>query len=328
MHTKSYAVGGGMTPTDSIVGSFMREKRLGLGFSQKTVAELFGLSITTISSYELGKFKYLSEKRLKGFAEVYRTPVGEFRKRVPPMEPYLLGINMKASESEAGNSLRLKRLELGLSQAMLSKLSGVRIADICALEAGKYVFFHPKRLKRFANVLGFSPEEVLEMVPKKVLPTPKTKLGKTIQSEREKNGLTLEELAKKLGITLQQTKVLEFGYQKREGISYKRAKQLVKVFPDTEPSVFYKFVSYQKKKSTNKLGRRVSTRRMELGMSAVELAKKLGTSRQTISQIELGQVRFSEHVSDYTVECLEKALGLPEGNLQVLRPERKNKKQF
>ena len=235
-----------------------------------------------------------------------------------------VGIGMKPCTTKLARFIRSRRLSLGLSQRAFAEKLGVSQSFISELEMGKQRSFRFERLTTWAKILGCSREELVKRMPKKPTPVPLPELGRLIRSRRKKLGLSMADFAKRLGVDLKQARSWE---RRRPTPSLRRnsAILLAKAL-ELEPSAFFKFVGFVKKETTSKLGSVVRERRKELGLSQVELAKRLGVSRQVVSQIELGKCCLSLE-GGRMIERLAGALGLDVEVLQAVRPKRRPKEK-
>jgi len=231
------------------------------------------------------------------------------------------GINMMPSKTELGKFIRERRLELGLRQVPLNQLiprSGDRNQLVSLIETGKRKFLDPGQVEAMAKALQIDPEELRKHMPEKYVARPRTELGKLVHARREELGMTLENFAKKSKLTLRQAKYLEV--RKNPSLRYHLVKPLAKTLK-LDVSVFAPFLGHFNKPTSSKLGALIRQRRKELGMSIVELAKKLKVTRQFVDQVEFGQTSLSNN--DELVKRLADVLKMDVNQLNALRPRRR-----
>lgn len=228
-----------------------------------------------------------------------------------------VGVGMTPSKTELGNFMRTRRLEIGLRQVEVAKLSGICQDGYSKLEIGKRRSLSPKNLKKLAEALQCEPLQIQSLIPKK--PEPKTELGRLIRARRERLKLTQMAFSEKTGIGISVIGPLE--RDKTRGLSHHQIKLLAKAL-DLEPSALMNYVyvgkAGRKTKATgSKLGQLIRTRRNELELSQSQLAQKLQISRQFMSQIELGLCPLNKNGSSVMVEQLAQALKLDLAKLQA-----------
>jgi len=230
------------------------------------------------------------------------------------------GVGMTPCKTELGSFIRARRLELDLRQVPLAKKCGFTQTVVSQLEIGERKYLNERQLNKLAKVLRVDPEELRKRMPVKPGSQPRTELGRLIRSRREELGFSLSALAKKLKMTTRQAKRLEVN--RRTSIRYELIQPLAKAL-DLEISSLTRFTRTVLKPCKRELGRLVRTRRLELGMSANELAEKLDVSKSLVSLIELGQLGLSK--DDGRIAQLAQALELDIDKLEALRPARRRK---
>lgn len=239
---------------------------------------------------------------------------------MPKKQP--VGVGMTPSKTELGKFLRARRLELGLSQVQVAKLTGMCHSNYSQLEVGKHqpVFnANPKRFENLAEALNVEPQDLIVLVTRA---EPKTERGKFIRNRREELGLSLGDLAERMGRSLNSVRSLELS--KSQGLSYGLLIPLSKAL-ELEPSVLSAFVGGLEKTTNGSLGKLIRERRKESGYSISQLAEKLGVTRQYLSCVELGQVHLSQN--DARIRQIAEVLELDAAELLALRVSRKVKER-
>ncbi|TSC53969.1 MAG: hypothetical protein LiPW31_271 [Microgenomates group bacterium LiPW_31] len=240
-------------------------------------------------------------------------------------EHQFLGVGMTPSKTELGRLLRTRRFGLGLTQAQVAKLSGIRQNYYSGLETGKRIYLMAKTLEGLAKAFRCDPAEFENFIPQRAEPKtePRTELARLIHSRREQLGLTLQDFAERMGVSHYYAKYFLEG--KCRSIGYGTLKSLAKVL-QLETASLSKFLAAIRKQTNSRLGQLVRSRRRELGLSTIELAKELRVSRQLVTQIELGQCPLNRN--DVMIGRLAKVLKLDVTELQAVRPKRRLKRKM
>ncbi len=212
-----------------------------------------------------------------------------------------LGLGMTPSKTELGKFLRARRLELGLRQIEVAKLSGMKQNYYSGLEIGKPKSLRPKQLNNLSEALQCEPSQLQTWIADK--PKIKTELGTLIRARRDQLGLTRRELAEISGIGYSTIDTLENGI--KDSFSYGLMKPLAKAL-GLEPSALTNYVGKSLKTTESKLGQLIRARRKELGISQIQLAERLRVSKQFMSQVELGHCSLNKN--RVMVEQLSEAL--------------------
>jgi len=198
-----------------------------------------------------------------------------------------LGLRMTPSSTELGKFLQNRRLELKLGQVEVARLMDIKQPEYSRIEIGDKKYPKKEELDKLSKVLQ-CPFEQLEALVPFVRGNPRTELGKFIHARREELNLSLASFAERLGISEKKAKIMEL--RKQPILSFRFLPALAKAL-ELENSKLSKFV--KKGKSESALGQLVCNRRMELGMSTRELAKKLGISHQAVNHVELGKTKLN-----------------------------------
>lgn len=227
------------------------------------------------------------------------------------------GVGMVPCRTALGKFIRERRLALNLRQVYVSKQAGMTASACSHIENGYRKSLTTSKARAFAKVLLCDPEQLFALIPAKRQSVPKTKLGLFIEHRMNVLGLDSQELARRLGI---QTKSLQQRIFKGSGrVTASHLSALAQTL-EVDRRLLVGFVYSRTKPCTNNLGRRVRERRAELGMSGQQLADRVGVTRQTISYVELGQLKLTS--SDVTLHKFAEALGLPVGELLAVRSRR------
>ena len=229
-----------------------------------------------------------------------------------------VGFGMTKAKAKPGRFLRAQRLKCRRSQLDVAKLIGFgfRQTDVSMMELGYRKYLTPQQLNGYAKAINCSPEEIRKHVHEKKL-KPKTELYRIVRMVIKKSGLTAEEAVKKLEPIFGSKYCWKAIY--KNVISYKRVNLLVKYF-GANPAMFSKFFSKGKQPKT-RFAKVVRAGRIKKGMSVAELARKLGRSKQFVSQIEHGEISLCRH--DEMVEMIAFVLGLDADKLKALRSKGK-----
>lgn len=233
------------------------------------------------------------------------------------------GVGMSPTKTELGKFVRERRLQLDMRQTTLNQLiprSGPNNQLISTIEIGRRRFLDPERLAALAKALQVDPGELRKRMPVKHTAQPTTEWAKLIRSRREELGLSLSDFAKIMGLSEKQTKGLEAS--KALTIRYTLIHSLANAL-SLDLSVLAPFVGRHEKETGSELGKLIRLRRKTLGISSTELARKLGVSRQLVSQIELGQSPLNK--GDRMLKKIAQVLELEVSELQAVRSKKKLK---
>ncbi len=232
----------------------------------------------------------------------------------------VLGLNMTPSTNELGKFIRARRLELGIVQTKLAKMTGIKQRTLSYIEIGNYKSV--KKVNRLAKALGLASEQIEALIPKKTLAEPKTKLARLVRSRREELDLTQKQLTKKLRLTIQNLRILE---TRRSYLRHTTMKRLAKALK-LELLILNQFTNRNKNRKTTEhpLGNLIRSRRDQLGMTLRQLAKKLGVTYQRVSQLELRPGNLGRNGCNM-IEKLAEVLKLDVSVLTALKEKRKLK---
>lgn len=129
------------------IGDEIYKQRISLKLSIRKLAEITGVSFTTISRLESKQYKYINQANFDKLNTVL--DLNSYTKYIA-----------RDTSKELATLLRKKRTELGLNQTELSKLLGYKDpSTICKLEAGRYSKLHIITFLRLQKVLDLDEEE-------------------------------------------------------------------------------------------------------------------------------------------------------------------------
>lgn len=225
---------------------------------------------------------------------------------------------MVPCSTELGKFLRTCRLNLGLSQQRVARQANIHQSEYGRIKLGKTRFVGPKRLNQLAFVLNCDARKLRELTPRRT--EPKTELGKLIRKRREELGMGLVEFASEVRWTESSAGNLELRTLRlNPGVAYDIARVLNIEFQTIGP-----FIGARTKPTSSPLGSAIRDHRHKLGLTQRELAKRMNTSWQLVSQVELGNVPLSSNAP--TLIKFAQAFGINEQELTNLKPPRKLKK--
>lgn len=236
---------------------------------------------------------------------------------------YAPGFGMKPAATELGQFIRRHRLQLGLTQRQVNKLAGFSY-NLCAiLEEGTHGqrFLKPEWQKSLALALNCPLEELQQLSTKPE--RARGALGSFLRQRRLALGLGRREFCQRAGICYSALDHLESGGRKtvRLSTAQRLASALSIPVSDFKPFLYTgPPLGLCARPTEHPLGKVVRERRQVLGLSQAQLGQAIGSSKQLISLIELGQVRSSQNRS--TIASLERVLSLSPNTLQRLMPTR------
>lgn len=195
-------IGVGMTPSKTELGEFLRSRRFELGLTQAEVARRWGMSQKSLSALELGQRQYLTPQQVRTLAAALRSIAARLQVLIP---------QMRGSEpkTEFGKFVRLRREELGLTQAGLAIRLKVRPESIYCLERQHGIL--ESTVPRLAKALELPSATFEEYVTRPKEKPASSGMGELVRSRRKKLGLSQGQLAKKLRRTRQEVSSIELG---------------------------------------------------------------------------------------------------------------------
>lgn len=216
----------------------------------------------------------------------------------------------KTSLLKLGQRIKARRNELGMYQRELAEACGYsHYTSISAIECGRWKDFHPYKLKKIADALHTSVENLTDgVVCTDQFVNPVT-FGLKVRLRRVELGLTQQELARKIHCSRGRISSLEVGVMPYTlSISSSIILRFSQVL-EVSPSFFTDSVIIATKTEYNHkdFGKRLKKRRIELGLTQQELARKIDTSTVCISYWE-SNYRFPNAAN---VDKLAKVLDVP-----------------
>lgn len=201
----------------------------------------------------------------------------------------LLLMKTKSPSLTLGTIIRQRRIELRLTQAQLASKVKLSQNAISFLETQPvHIIDTPERIRLY-NFLGIDYRQYL------IDPPTKTEFGVFIRKLRKEKNLSPRQVANAIKVSLYEYKALETS--ENPFLSYSRMRRLVAVLGG-EGQQWAKFFNYSKETKTNsKIGSFIRRQRKALGLSCVDLAKRLKTTRQAVSYIELNGLLKRAHPS-------------------------------
>lgn len=221
-----------------------------------------------------------------------------------------------------------RRKALGLNQTALGQRSELAQASISCIETGRVCYLQPGTIGALATGLKVSKRLIRDLVPYRRQIGKITRLGKLIVNLCRKRNLTLGQLYKKVGW---KSRSDIYHVLHRSSLRYPTAQRLAKslhsrLTPFAE--FIYRSTGPKKtglKESQTELGKITRQRRQSFGWTEDKLGRKLGVSRQAISNIETGRTKLLDKNANIPVRKLARVLRLSRRRLSSLRPPRKIK---
>lgn len=220
-------------------------------------------------------------------------------------------------------NLRQERLNNGFTQIELAEKTGVSSYMLSLYERGRF-FPGAERLNTLSEALGVTAEYMLEehVCPDVITREQKTNFIKNLKRERLKKGYTLEKLSDKTGIHL----VILSQYE--TGCFFPGVEKMKKLSDTLEVDLGYMLenkdgddvpsrrclreisINGQRRRLTTKekesFARNLEQERLKKGYTKKELADKIGISRVSLSNYEIGRM----FPGDYYIDKILDALGV------------------
>ena len=277
--------GVGMTPSKTKLGKFLRARRLKLGLRQTEAAKISGMRQSHYSAFETGLFKSLKPKQLSSLSKALQCE---------PLQLQSLFFNKPEPKTELGKLIRTRRKRLGLTLKEFAKFSGINYPVIRILENGIRDSFSYRLIKPLAKALALEPSVLSKYVGRKMKATD-SKLGQLIRTRRKELAFNQIQLAEKLQITRQFLSQIELGkcpLSQNDIMIELLAKVLeldILELQKARPAIKVRRRSVEEARLTP-LGKFLTRRRLELGLSQKELAGRMEIWMSTISVIETGRL--------------------------------------
>ena len=278
---KFQPTGVGMTPSRTELGSFIRARRLELDLRQVFLAKQVGPAQRSISSLEIGTWKYPNDDQLEKLAKALQCDPEELRKRMsvkPSSQP----------KTELGKLIRSRREELGLTLEDFAKKMRIPCQKAKYLEIRKSPSLGYGLVEPLARVLNLEPLAFVEFIGITRKPTT-SDLGRLVRRRRKELAMSISQLAKKLRVSQQYVNQIEFGQCRlsKNDNMIERLSQVLKLDVNELQAVRPKPKPKLKERETP-LGNFLTKRRLELHLSQMQVAQRAKTFPSHISQIERG----------------------------------------
>ncbi len=216
----------------------------------------------------------------------------------------------KTSLLKLGQRIKARRNELGMYQRELAEACGYSHASaICGIEGGEWKDFHPHKLKKIADALHTSVENLTDGVICTDHLVNSITFGLKVRLKRIELGLTQQELARKIHYSSGRIRSIEEGITPYTlSISSSTILRFSQAL-EASPSFFTDSVINPVKTEYNRkdFGKRLKKRRIELGLTPRYLARMIDTSTVTIYNWE-SNYRFPKSEK---VNKLAKVLDVP-----------------
>lgn len=311
---KYQPIGIGMTPSKTKLGKFLRACRIKLGLRQARVAELLGMLQGKYSTLEIGKRRYLAPKEVEDLSRVLQCEKLQLEALAPKMRKV-------EPKTEFGKFVRSRREQLGLTWDELSKRLQMSRAQVCGLEVGRQQGVRYRTLKLLAKALDLEISALSKFISAREKVT-NSILGQLVRSRRKELKLSQKELANNLRVTPQFVSQIESGQvplslgSVNGDSTLERLAKTLKLDIAKLQAVRPRRRLKQKKAAPTTLGGFLTARRLELGITQGEVAKRAETSPSEICGVEVGRIRPNAKLLDgfaKALECEIPARFLPEG---------------
>lgn len=150
------------------MGNYLADRRIELGYTQKEVAEIVGVTEATVSRWESGAIANMRRDKIKLLADALRTSTafimtGDDDNNTPSCSPSPSPLNMdvtiklKDLRKSLGDRIKAAREQSRLTQTELGQLCGTTKQTIFKYETGVITNIPLDRLEKIASVLSVSP---------------------------------------------------------------------------------------------------------------------------------------------------------------------------
>lgn len=285
-------------------GDKVKARRLELGWTQEELASRMGYkSKSTINKIELG-INTVPMQKVAKFAAALGTTLAYL------MEPD------KESSSDIYDRIRRRREQLGMSQEELAHKIGYKDRTaVSKIESAQRQIKH-SMIAKLADALGTTPSYLMgwDNANDDFALDDRLQMGKKIREGRMNLKFSQQQLAESVGYTDKSAiSLIESG---KIDIPYSKIVQFAAVI-GTTPSYLVggnkengvlkeRLLTTCRKLDDMTIGERIKKRRLELGMSQEELARKIGYSHKTaICKIEAGQRKLKGDVISKLAKALD-----------------------
>ncbi|MEK7646191.1 MAG: helix-turn-helix domain-containing protein [Patescibacteria group bacterium] len=184
-------IGVGMVPSKTMLGAFIRTRRLKLGLSQPELAKLSSVQQNTISMLEMGSQRSLKPPQSARLAKVLKCTVQDLQDRVP-VQP------VNCPRTELGTLVYDRRTALNMSFGKFISRVGLRMYHAKRLESDVQVVGY-KTLQKLVKVLRLDMSVLGKFLAERSLKDTNSPLGTFIRTRRKGLGLSCHMLARKVG---------------------------------------------------------------------------------------------------------------------------------
>lgn len=283
MPRKKHPVGIGMTACKSELGKFVRARRIKNGLTQMALAEKICMKQTLLSALEIGDYQYPSDEILLSLATALSCDF-ENLKKIAPVRQFA------QPKTELGRLIYRRREELGLTYAELAARMQTTTEQIRQMELTTSPTVIYRTVRNLARALEIKVAELSQFIRSGHKPLD-NKLGQLMRPRRKELGISSQELAEKLGVTSQMVNHIERGncpLSESDELLAKIATAL-----QLEKSAL---MAVQPKRKLKKivaktpLGKFLSSRKSELGLTLKEIRDRANLNEATLSLIFRGEV--------------------------------------
>lgn len=285
MQKNTHPIGIGMIPSNTALGSFLRERRLALGLSQVAVSDLAGLKQSNLSALERGTKPAMNWRKAKTLARILKCNcrrIMELAPRKPVPDP----------TTELGWLIRKRRNKLHMSLHAFARRMKMSPREALAIETRECKTMSYALAPLLAKALRLSRANFAKFIGGCAKTPAGCPLGEIIQSRRKELGLSTGALGRKLSISRQAVSYMEHG-KCRLSSDDDRLEAVARALKmDVEKLKAVRPVRKKKdlKDPRPPLAEFISNERLKRHLKQYEVAKATGIHLSTIVSIETGRV--------------------------------------
>ncbi len=270
------------TPSRTSIGRMIRRRRMAAGLTQTVVGQQVGLSQTQISLLEIGHQRFLRSHQITLLAAALGWPVAKLDPLRRPATPY-------EPVTEFGRLVRDRRLKLGLSYDELAKRMGVSPESARRLERRQNSMTTHQVVKVLAPALEV-PLAVFTPYAFNHSKASTTALGRLLRTRRQELFLSLRDVAHRVGLKKQHLSMIELGrcHCHRNLELIPRLARVLNLAPAELRRLQPSFIVYKVAREPGSLGEWLTNRRLALGLTQRQVARRIKTDHVNISRIEKG----------------------------------------
>lgn len=257
-----------------MLGEKIAEQRKKLGLSQEELAEKLNISQKSISKYELGD-RNPQYKVLVRMAEYFGVTTDYLLRSTDTQD---FGI------CDCGNTIKELRTEAGMTQEELGMLLNVQNAAVSKYESGK-VPLTGETLLKLSKIFNVSTDYLLGLAK-----GGNTVLGERIAELRKACDMSQKELGEKLGVSASAIGMYEQGRREPNNAMMIAMEKLFGVTVDYLLGVTDSTENAPESSVARKFGNRLRDLRVSEGITQLQMAVNLDTSKSNISKYEAGTV--------------------------------------